>query len=341
MIHWWESLDSMGAVRAKLSSRGKDAWDLEPMNLFSSNPVAPGGLWMPTVTGEEFRNFKALRATLREGRTAISGYWTSPRDKSKRKISFARAVTPSLLNATKCRDWGAFKAWAGMARDGGAALFRGHGDSEYRLSTSLHRMGRTRLERYCAEILPRFRTEAEAILDQRIDLNDANDFSMTLALAQHHGLPTPLLDWTRSAYVAAFFSFSEVIEKPRANRPNFVRVYALSSQFVSRKTPVVTVAFIPDYVSPLSVAPRRNPRLSAQQGEFLVTNIADLEDYLLKRHPGELTAADIPASCAVEALEDLAFMGLSAATMFPGLDGMCRNLKHRMLFKQGMPSQKL
>ena len=139
--------------------------------------------------------------------------------------------------------------------------------------------------------------------------------------------------------MAAFFAFSDVIEKSPSSQPSHVRVYALTRDFVTRMAhPTITVPFIPPYVSALSISPTRNPRLSAQQGEFLVTNIADLEGFLCRTYPkGTLIAADIPASCAIEALEDLAFMGLSAATMFPGLDGLCRNLKHQMLFKHALP----
>jgi hypothetical protein len=46
-----------------------------------------------------------------------------------------------------------------------------------------------------------------------------------------------------------------------------------------------------------------------------------------------LFAADIPMSCAADALQDLAFMGLTAATMFPGLDGVSRMIRHQMFFK--------
>jgi hypothetical protein len=48
-----------------------------------------------------------------------------------------------------------------------------------------------------------------------------------------------------------------------------------------------------------------------------------------------LVAADVPVECASEALEDLAFMGLTAASLYPGLDGVCRMMRHAMLFKRG------
>jgi hypothetical protein len=47
-----------------------------------------------------------------------------------------------------------------------------------------------------------------------------------------------------------------------------------------------------------------------------------------------LFAADVPASAAAEALNDLAFMGLTASTLFPGLDGVGRMTKLNMLLDQ-------
>ena len=91
-------------------------------------------------------------------------------------------------------------------------------------------------------------------------------------------------------------------------------------------------------MSTLTIGPLHNPRLSAQQGGFLVTNVGNLEAHIrgVETQLGvqHLYAADIPAAVAAEALSDLAFMGLTAATMFPGLDGVGRMTKLEMLLKQ-------
>jgi hypothetical protein len=104
----------------------------------------------------------------------------------------------------------------------------------------------------------------------------------------------------------------------------------------------VSVPFYRPYISPLRIGPRNNARLQAPQGHFLVTNMADIESHLRKMEISDgnqyLSAVDLPVACASEALQDLAFMGLTAATLFPGLDGLCRKIKLEMLVNNSAAS---
>lgn len=342
VIHWWgPSVPGPAAALVELDWLSSEEARLVPK--VSLAPRAENGeIWAPILSNEQATYFFGHSGMLRRLKNgSFRGDWTH-KDGAKGKFAYVAPSTgDERVDATKCADWDDFKQWAASSKQNlDAVLYRGHGSNQFRLSTTLHRSGHTRLERYCHETLQQFRAHAEAVLGMRFDMRNGDDYSMLLGLAQHHGLPTPLLDWTSSPYIAAFFAFSDALEFG-AMRPDtsHVRIYGLTREFTSSSSPnVVTVPFIMPYVCALAISPRNNPRLYAQQGQFLVTNIADVERYLcvLQKQKGRtaLIAADVPVECARIALEDLAFMGLTAATMFPGLDGVCRMMKHEMSFKR-------
>lgn len=59
------------------------------------------------------------------------------------------------------------------------------------------------------------------------------------ALGQHFGLATPLLDWTRSPFAAAYFAFEELASDPTDYRV----VYGLSREAVDKKNEEISTAW--------------------------------------------------------------------------------------------------
>ena len=97
------------------------------------------------------------------------------------------------------------ESWNGsISRYRSPFVFRGLSDRNYRLETSLMRLSGSywQLEKH---LLRNFRKYAQASVAGKPD-----SFWHLLAVAQHHGLPTRLLDWTYSPYVALHFALSNL-----------------------------------------------------------------------------------------------------------------------------------
>jgi FRG domain len=335
VLHWWGKRS--GAVLVELKLEAAQTYDLRPLLVYL--PGKNGAIYLPDLSTEQFDRAKQHSAKLHAREEGFFGTWSGP-DGIGGTLHFRKRPTDFRVQAEQCDSWEAFKTWAaGTRKSHGACWFRGHSDSTYRLKTTLHRMKRSRLERYYGETLLKFREQAGAYMGVRFNMSDEEDYATLLGLAQHHGLPTPLLDWTKSPYVAAFFAFASVLGKSNSGGTDKkVRIYGLTKDFIDANySPSVAVPCVWPYVAPLSISARHNPRLHAQQGNFLVTNVVDVESFLCDvqtmREKPILIAADVPAKFAQTALEDLSFMGLTAASLFPGLDGIAQAMRHEMYFR--------
>ena len=334
-IHVWGDEEKPFAILAKITYDNVNANSIQltPLLLFDTDDS--GALVVAKPERARESNFMGYRVALVLQGKDWNGRWTCT-DGSAGDAKFTPIQDTNELVPHQCASWADFKEWAdSVRRVGEICAFRGHGSNKFRLRTSLQRVGRNRLERYCSETLPEFLSHVEAVEGTRFTLSNGEDYSTLLGLAQHHGLPTPLLDWTRSPYVAAFFAFMDAIEWQDSRDATHVRIYGLSNRFITQTAKSsITIPFYRPYAAALQIGPLRNPRLYAQQGLFMVTNAVNVEHVLLeagmKDEQEFLIAADVPIKFASEALQDLKYMGLTAATMFPGLDGVCRMMKHSM-----------
>jgi FRG domain-containing protein len=241
------------------------------------------------------------------------------------------------IQERQCKTWSEFKATAlpSLFSDGVAArgryYFRGQGSSLWPLMSSFDRWYRSSNKKNLSKkeaaerFLLLFRDEASRLTP---DPGITSNPEQLLGLAQHYGIPTRLLDWTETPYVAAFFAFSGIASSPDSEHRIAIWCLDITSRIWDEDTGIKL----------LSIPSPYNERLKNQLGKFtlLQSPFDSVEEHIDKCDATgtALQKITLPASEARTALSDLDFMGINYSTIYPGLTGCARAASLRMLLEQ-------
>jgi FRG domain len=245
----------------------------------------------------------------------------------------SRASQSSEIAPLSINTWKEFKEYAATFEPY-KYIFRGQEDAaKWRLRTHFHRTGRSDLLRFLHQDIPELHRSLSNFTAHRFRLEVPDENGSFFALAQHHGYPTPLLDWTYSPFVAAYFAYNDLV-KDKRNDDRKVRIFIFDRENWYKCYPQISkLAPARPHFSILDVAAINNPRMVQQQALVSVTNVDDIESYIRNREQEAeqtfLQVIDLPASSCKEVMQELSLMGITAGSLFPGLDGVCKQLKER------------
>jgi len=249
----------------------------------------------------------------------------------------------------EANNWEAFKSLIGQFSENWA--FRGQSDARWILNNSIER---SEFINHHKDIESEFLAEFQRGARNYLSKDEIPEHLIEwLALMQHHGAPTRLLDLTKSPFIAAYFAY----ELCEAKKGLFVAVWGINVQYLKERSIEILSQDFEEALQQnqnlineklfekifyennrslvFPVEPfRMNRRYSLQQSIFVSTGTSK-EPFMQQLQflgdvlPKAVVKIQLPAVYKKEALRDLQKMNLHRASLFPDLDGYALSMKLR------------
>ena len=231
------------------------------------------------------------------------------------------------------QSWNTYKSWVAEAtRNNKKYYFRGQSDSRWKLETTFQRSAKLKgisLETYFSTIINDVNYQVAAF-EAPVNFQNNAEYGAFLGKLQHHGFPTPLLDWTLSGYIAAYFAFKNAPLNP--NMTDKVTVYIFDIEGWNEAFGAETNFLgVEQFVSNFVPYATGNQRMARQMGVTTSTNVVDIESFIIQKGTEKnrtfLWRYDMLAIDRNVVMRELNSMGINDMTLFPDFDGLCRHLK--------------
>jgi hypothetical protein len=233
--------------------------------------------------------------------------------------------------------------------------FRGLSTSRHDLSSSLSRLAGAHADANRLELalLRNFRKYAAGQTSDPVD-----SMWHWLALGQHHGLPTRLVDWTYSPLVALHFATENPALREDATVwcVNFVEANSrlpkrLRALLEHEQSDTLTIEMLAEFGSlrdfdalarePFVVfiePPSIDARILNQFALFslMPSPTARLDEWM-REHPELCRQVVVPAELKWEVRDKLDQANINERTLFPGLDGLSRWLERYYVSRDAIP----